>query len=112
MSDVPLSRTESTPSTQPRSDDGATSWGRREVLKTLAVAVAGGGVFARAVTALAREAGEVTPEMIRAAEWIAGIEFTEDERALMADGVSEALEDYDALRAEFAASERLDLLDR
>ena len=99
MSDVPLSRTESTPSTQARSADGATSWGRRDVLKTLAVAGAGGGVFARAVTALAREAGEVTPEMIQAAEWIAGIEFTEDERALMSDGVSEALEDYDALRA-------------
>ena len=34
MSDVPLSRTEPTPSTQARSDDGVTSWGRREVLKT------------------------------------------------------------------------------
>jgi Asp-tRNA(Asn)/Glu-tRNA(Gln) amidotransferase A subunit family amidase len=68
-------------------------------LKTLAVAGAGGGVFARALTALAREGGEVTPEMIRAAEWIAGIEFSEDERALMVEGVSEALGDYEQLRA-------------
>lgn len=99
MSDLPLNRTESTPSTPARSADVPAGWARRDVLKTLAVAGAGGGVFARAVTALAREAGEVTPEMIHAAEWIAGIEFTEDERALMVDGVSEALEDYEALRA-------------
>jgi len=99
MSDVPLNRTESTPSTQARSGNVPTAWGRREVVKALTVAGVSGGVFARAVTALAREAGEVTPEMIRAAEWIAGIEFTEDERALMVDGVTEALGDYEALRA-------------
>jgi hypothetical protein len=99
MSDLPLNCTESTLSPQGRSEGGAPGWARRDVLKTLAVAGAGGGVFARALTALAREGGEVTPEMIRAAEWIAGIEFSEDERALMADGVSEALEDYERLRA-------------
>ena len=99
MSDIPLNRTEPTPADPTSSSGVPAGWARREVLKTLAVAGVGGGVFVRAVTALAHESGEVTPEMIRAAEWISGVEFTEDERALMVDGVAEALEGYEALRA-------------
>lgn len=99
MPDILASRTESTPLGQARSEGVPVGWPRREVLKTLAVAGAGGSVFVRAVTALARESGEVTPEMIREAEWISGIAFTDEERALMLGGVGEALEDYEALRA-------------
>jgi len=99
MPDIPASRTEFTPPAQARSAGVPVGWPRREVLKTLAVVGAGGGVFLRAVTALARETGEITPQMIREAEWISGIEFTEEERILMAEGVGEALEDYEALRA-------------
>jgi len=99
MADASRDFSQATPADGPRSEGARPGWGRRDVLKTLAVAGVGGGVFARAVTALARESGKVTPEMIRSAEWIAGIEFTDDERALMVDGVSESLEGYEALRA-------------
>jgi Asp-tRNA(Asn)/Glu-tRNA(Gln) amidotransferase A subunit family amidase len=73
-------------------------WTRREVLRTAAAAGVGSAVFARALTALAQEAGDVTSEMIDQAAWVAGLEFTEEERELMLDGVSEALSEYAVLR--------------
>lgn len=69
-----------TPSTDLRSAPQPRSWGRREVVRALTAAGAGGAVFARALTALAQEGGAVTPDMIRRAEWISGMQFTEEER--------------------------------
>ncbi len=92
-------QTDPTPSGGARSGDPCPDWARRRFLKTVAAAGAGGAVFARALTALAQEAGAVSPEMIRQAEWISGMEFTEEERELMADGVGEAIEGYTSLRA-------------
>lgn len=75
-------------------------WPRRRVLKAIAAAGAGSAVFGRALVALAQdEAGKVTPEMIRQAEWISGIRLTDDQRKLMLDGASQALGDYAKLRA-------------
>ena len=99
MLDVGANRSTHTLSTIPRSEGRPRGWARREVIRALAATGAGGAVFARAVAALSQEVGRVTPEMIRQAEWISGIEFTETERDLMATGVSEALQDYAALRA-------------
>ncbi len=99
MADVPASRKQVTVSAAPGTGLERPAWARRDVIRALAVAGAGGGVFARAVTALSQESRQVTTEMIRQAEWISGIELTEEERDLMADGVREALADYAALRA-------------
>ena len=55
---------------------GPASPRRRAVLKALAGLGVGGPVLHRAVAAAA-EAGDVSPEMVRRAEWIAGVEFTD-----------------------------------
>lgn len=73
-------------------------WTRRGALKVLAAGGAGAAVFSRALEVLAQEATEVTPEMIDRAAWISGLEFTDDEKALMLEGVRETLSDYAALR--------------
>ena len=72
---------------------------RRIFLKAAAAAGAGSAVFSRALAALAEKAPAVTPEMIREAEWIAGIALTEEERALMAKGVDQNREAFAACRA-------------
>ena len=81
-----------------RNPEGRTSWPRRQVLKTLAAMGVGSGVFARALEALAEEKPQVTEEMIRQAEWIAGVTYTDDDRKLMLKDLNEAREDYERLR--------------
>ena len=60
--------------------DGFPGPTRRAVLKGLTALGAGSLTFRRALAAQAAQAGTVTPEMIKQAEWIAGLELTEDER--------------------------------
>ncbi|MFQ5747643.1 MAG: amidase [Gemmatimonadota bacterium] len=74
-------------------------WNRRTVIRALSAAGVGSAVMARALAAAVQEAGRATPAMIRDAEWIAGLELTDDDRALMANGVNEALDSYVKLRA-------------
>ena len=71
---------------------------RRSVLKLLG-ATGSAAVFSRASWALAGENGVVTEEMIRQAEWIAGIRLSDEERQLMLDGINELREDFDETRA-------------
>ena len=73
-------------------------WPRRRVLRFLAVAGIGSVVFRRALVALAQDRPKVTSEMIDQAEWVTGLDLTEDERKLMLEGVNELLEDYAKLR--------------
>ena len=47
--------------------------------------------FRRAVAAQAAQAGAVTKDMIKQAEWIAGLELTEDERASTARSIQQSL---------------------
>ena len=47
---------------------------RRAILKALAVLGAGTATFRRVLAAQSAAAGKVTPEMIKQAEWIAGLE--------------------------------------
>ena len=74
-------------------------WSRRRILKVLSAAGVGSVVFARALTALAAEKGQVTPKMIRQAEWISGLEMDDQKRKLMLSGINETYEGYEKLRA-------------
>ncbi len=74
--------------------------GRRRAIKILAALGAGGAVFGRALAAAAaREGGRVTAEMVREAEWIAGLELAPDERKLMLSGLDELVESFGRIRA-------------
>ena len=75
---------------------GAAS-GRRRFLAALAMAGAGAAVFGRALLAAA-SGRKVTAEMVRQAEWVAGLSFTDDERALMLEDLQEREEGLALLR--------------
>ena len=84
---------------QPESEDsGAVGLCRRAVLKGLAGLGIGSVTVRRAIAAQAAQAGRVTPEMIKQAEWIAGVEFTEDERTSAARSVEQSLQSFGELR--------------
>lgn len=72
---------------------------RRDVLKLVGAAGIGSAVFARALVAYGAETGKVTPEMIQAAEWLAGIKLTDDQRKLMVDGMGQAQDSFTTMRA-------------
>jgi Asp-tRNA(Asn)/Glu-tRNA(Gln) amidotransferase A subunit family amidase len=67
--------------------------GRRRFLKTLSAAGVS-AAFGRALLAAAEEKGKVTPEMVRQAEWIAGVEWSDADRALMMKDLGEAVADF------------------
>ena len=73
-------------------------WTRRKILKVISAAGVGSAVFGRALVALAAEKGKVTEEMIRQAEWITGMEFSDQERKLMLERVNRNLDQYAELR--------------
>ena len=75
------------------------AWPRRQVLTTIATLGAGSLVFRRALAALVADSPKVTPKLIRQAEWISGIEFTQDERRLMVEDLEESLSQYAKIRA-------------
>ena len=64
----------------------------------LAGAGAGAAVFGRALSALAAGGPKVTAEMVKQAEWISGVAFTDEERALMLEDLNETAEGIAALR--------------
>lgn len=72
---------------------------RRLVLKTLSAAGIGSAVFGRALLALAEDKAKVTSEMIRQAEWIAGLDFTDNELELLLEDLNEAVGNYEKIRA-------------
>jgi Asp-tRNA(Asn)/Glu-tRNA(Gln) amidotransferase A subunit family amidase len=71
---------------------------RRTVLKALGALGAGSLAFRRALAVQTSQAGKVTPDMIRQAEWIAGLELTDKERERVAKEVLESLDSCRALR--------------
>lgn len=75
------------------------AWPRRRVLKTLSLMGLGSGAFARALITLAEEKPQVSEEMIRQAEWISGLKFSDAKRKLMLEGVNRTLADFAKLRA-------------
>lgn len=74
-----------------------TGWSRRKMLALLGT-TGTGAVFGRALVSMAQEHGTIDPEMIRQAEWIAGIELDEEKRALMIEGMNELTVDFEELR--------------
>ncbi len=63
---------------------------RRTIVKALAGAGIGTAVFQRAVAAQVDAAGTFSPEMIRQACWIAGLELTEEQQEMAARAVESA----------------------
>lgn len=72
---------------------------RRRLVALLAGAGAGTAVFGRALCALAEGAAKVTAGMVKQAEWISGVSFTDAERELMLSDLNETAEGLAALRA-------------
>ena len=79
-------------------DDSHRGPSRRAILKGLTAVGAGSLTFRRAVAAQAAQAGTVTTEMIKQAEWIAGLELTDDERTRTARSVQQSLSSFVELR--------------
>ena len=71
---------------------------RRAILGGLAALGIGSATFRRAVAAQAAQAGKVTPEMVQQAEWISGLELTEEERKATAASIQQSLGSFEALR--------------
>ncbi len=71
---------------------------RRHVLASLAGLGLGTAAFQRALAAQAEQAGQVTPEMIAEAEWIAGITLTDEDRKSVAGAVQRDRRRYETLR--------------
>jgi Asp-tRNA(Asn)/Glu-tRNA(Gln) amidotransferase A subunit family amidase len=71
---------------------------RRHLLQTLAALGIGSGVFQRALAAQAERATSVTPEMIKQAEWIAGLDLSDEDRKTTAQSVNQALAQFEAMR--------------
>ena len=80
-------------------DAGRVDRERRKLVALLAGAGAGAAVFGRALSALAEGAPKVTAGMVKQAEWISGVAFTDAERELMLSDLNETAEGLAALRA-------------
>ena len=74
-------------------------WPRRKVLQVISALGVGSAIFGRALVALAAEKSKITEAMVRQAEWVSGLEFTDEKRTLMLEGVNDTLADYAKLRA-------------
>ena len=74
------------------------AWPRRKILQVLSAIGVGSAVFGRALTALAEDKPKITEDMIRQAEWISGLQYTDAKRKLMHEGMNEALAGYEELR--------------
>src|SRR5436305_2492745 len=86
------------PDGPPMPADGAIGLRRRAVLKGLAALGLGSVTFRRALAVQTAQAGKVTPEMIKQAEWIAGLDFHDEERASAARSVEQSLRSFAELR--------------
>ena len=72
---------------------------RRKLLGMLAGAVAGPAVLRRALAAEIEAGGAISREMIQRAEWIAGVEYSDEQRDELARSLRRSLRDFDKLRA-------------
>ena len=71
---------------------------RRALLAAIAGAGIGTAAFQRSLAAQAEQAGEVTTAMIKEAEWVAGIELSDEEREAVASAVERDQRALAALR--------------
>ena len=73
-------------------------WTRRNVLKSLAAGGAGSAVFGRALIAIAEGQNEITKDMVQKAEWIAGIDYSEEDRDVMLEGLNRLQDSISEIR--------------
>ena len=71
---------------------------RRQIIKAVAGLGIGSAVFGRALAARAADELQITPQMIQDAEWIAGLELTEEQREQAARSLQYANRNLEALR--------------
>src|SRR6266568_273140 len=74
---------------------------RREMIAALAALGIGPAVFQRAAVTLAAEPEKptgITPEMVKQAEWIAGVTLSEDDRKKVAQALTRSMGGRDAAR--------------
>ena len=71
---------------------------RRGMMGILAGLGVGSTVLHRALAAAVDEKGTITPEMIQQAEWIAGLELTDEERDETSRAIRSSLSKFEALR--------------
>jgi Asp-tRNA(Asn)/Glu-tRNA(Gln) amidotransferase A subunit family amidase len=72
---------------------------RRRLLQLLAGLGVGSAVFRRALAAAADNAPAVTADMVRQAEWIAGVKFSDDDRKALVGTLNQRQRQYEAMRA-------------
>src|SRR5271166_5091253 len=72
---------------------------RRFVLGMLTGLGIGSATFRRALAADAVRAGDITPEMVRQAEWIAGLSLSEADRKTIVGGLTRAFRNLESLRS-------------
>ncbi len=71
---------------------------RRAILAGLAGLGVGSEVFRKALAAQVAEKAAITPEMIRQAEWISGLELSDEERKETAERMKRTLDSIESLR--------------
>lgn len=79
--------------------------GRREMLKVISAVGVGTAVFQRALADEAAKAGALTSESVAAAEWVAGMELTAEDRSKLAaslPGLQSNLQKLRAISCEFS----------
>ena len=88
-------------SSEPRKNTGTKPIDRRHFLKCIPGIGAASTLFAGTLWSryAASQENRVTVDMIRDAEWAAGVSFTDEDRKLMASELNEQLEGYDEIRA-------------
>jgi Asp-tRNA(Asn)/Glu-tRNA(Gln) amidotransferase A subunit family amidase len=79
--------------------EGDLSPTRRRLLQMLAGLGIGSAVFRRALAAEAEKAPNVTPDMVRQAEWISGLKLSDDERKDLAERLTRQRRDFETMRA-------------
>jgi len=72
---------------------------RRDFLGYLSAVGLGGTLFPGALWAQAQEAEEITLETVAAAEKLAGLEFTDEEREMLLSGLRSAVRAYEEMRS-------------
>ena len=83
---------------QRHTSDAGTSMERRSFMAYFTALGVGATALPDTLWALAQDDGRITAAMLANAEAIAGLEFTDDERELMVEGVNSNLEAYEQLR--------------
>ncbi len=73
-------------------------WTRRQVIERASAAGVASAVFGRALAALAADKPAITDETIRQAEWISGLDLSEEQRKQMTSGLADTVEAFGRIR--------------